>query len=138
MHVILNFWCNNQYSCQYYQQEASKLRRDISKIQHDNRLQIWTNGCSLVSFKLIWMLWIRGWFKLYRHMMGEALSSLPVKELRNLETKLEKGISKVRSKKVHDLNISTLIRNNKYNDHLIFSNCRTSYCLLKLIICRRG
>uniref|UniRef100_A0A175YMN7 K-box domain-containing protein n=1 Tax=Daucus carota subsp. sativus TaxID=79200 RepID=A0A175YMN7_DAUCS len=31
--------------------------------------------------------------------MGEALSSLPVKELRNLETKLEKGISKVRSKK---------------------------------------
>ncbi|WOH11972.1 hypothetical protein DCAR_0831468 [Daucus carota subsp. sativus] len=60
----------SEANAQYYQQEASKLRRDISKIQQDNR-----------------------------HMMGEALSSLPVKELRNLETKLEKGISKVRSKK---------------------------------------
>lgn len=35
--------------------------------------------------------------------MGEALSSLPAKDLKNLESKLEKGISKIRAKKVHDI-----------------------------------
>lgn len=34
-------------------------------------------------------------------MMGEALSNMSGKDLRNLETKLEKGISRIRSKKVH-------------------------------------
>ncbi|KAK1357090.1 hypothetical protein POM88_050346 [Heracleum sosnowskyi] len=33
------------------------------------------------------------------HMMGEAISSLAVKDLKNLEGKLEKGISRIRSKK---------------------------------------
>lgn len=35
-----------------------------------------------------------------RQMMGESLSNLTVKELKSLEIKLEKGISKIRSKKV--------------------------------------
>jgi hypothetical protein len=40
-------------------------------------------------------------YKLYfRHMLGEALSSLSVKELKSLEIRLEKGISRIRSKKV--------------------------------------
>jgi MADS-box transcription factor len=34
-------------------------------------------------------------------MMGEALSNMNGKDLKNLEAKLEKGISRVRSKKVH-------------------------------------
>lgn len=33
-------------------------------------------------------------------MMGESLGPLTAKELKNLETKLEKGISRIRSKKV--------------------------------------
>jgi MADS-box transcription factor len=33
-------------------------------------------------------------------MLGEALSSLSVKELKSLEIRLEKGISRIRSKKV--------------------------------------
>ncbi|KAL8103539.1 hypothetical protein AgCh_027929 [Apium graveolens] len=60
----------SEANVQYYQQEASKLRRNITKIQQDNR-----------------------------HMMGEALSSLAVKDLKSLEGKLDKGISRIRSKK---------------------------------------
>lgn len=37
-------------------------------------------------------------------MMGEALSNMNGKELRNLESKLEKGISRIRSKKVLIIN----------------------------------
>lgn len=32
--------------------------------------------------------------------MGESLGSMNAKELKNLESKLEKGISRIRSKKV--------------------------------------
>jgi len=35
-----------------------------------------------------------------RQMMGEGLSTMNGKDLKNLETKLEKGISRIRSKKV--------------------------------------
>lgn len=36
-----------------------------------------------------------------RHILGEALGSLTFKELKNLEGRLEKGISRIRSKKVY-------------------------------------
>ncbi|XP_052108271.1 agamous-like MADS-box protein MADS1 isoform X2 [Arachis duranensis] len=52
------------------QQESSKLRRQIRDIQNLNR-----------------------------HILGEALSSLSLKELKNLESRLEKGLSRVRSRK---------------------------------------
>ncbi|XP_021898389.1 agamous-like MADS-box protein AGL1 isoform X2 [Carica papaya] len=55
---------------QFYQQEATKLRRQIREIQNSNR-----------------------------HILGEALGSLTFKELKNLEGRLEKGISRIRSKK---------------------------------------
>ena len=35
-----------------------------------------------------------------RNMLGDSLSSLSVKDLKSLESKLEKGISRIRSKKV--------------------------------------
>lgn len=60
----------SEANAQFYQQEASKLRRQIRDIQNLNR-----------------------------HILGEALSSLNFKELKNLETRLEKGISRIRSKK---------------------------------------
>ncbi|OAP11259.1 hypothetical protein AXX17_AT2G40240 [Arabidopsis thaliana] len=60
----------------YYQQEASKLRRQIRDIQNLNR-----------------------------HILGESLGSLNFKELKNLESRLEKGISRVRSKKVQSLTL---------------------------------
>nr|XP_025608662.1 floral homeotic protein AGAMOUS isoform X2 [Arachis hypogaea] len=52
------------------QQESSKLRRQIRDIQNLNR-----------------------------HILGEALSSLSLKELKNLESRLQKGLSRVRSRK---------------------------------------
>ncbi|KAJ7963890.1 MADS box transcription factor AGAMOUS [Quillaja saponaria] len=60
----------SEVNAQFYQQESSKLRRQIREIQNLNR-----------------------------HILGEALTSLSFKELKNLEGRLEKGISRVRSKK---------------------------------------
>ncbi|KAK9267323.1 hypothetical protein L1049_009747 [Liquidambar formosana] len=60
----------SEANAQFYQQEASKLRNHIRNMQNTNRT-----------------------------MLGESLGSLSPKELKGLETKLEKGISKIRSKK---------------------------------------
>ncbi|CAL9062703.1 agamous-like MADS-box protein AGL11 isoform X2 [Musa acuminata AAA Group] len=60
-------------SQQYYQQEAAKLRHQIQILQNANK-----------------------------HLMGESLSSLSVKELKQLENRLERGITRIRSKK-HEL-----------------------------------
>ncbi|CAI0560715.1 unnamed protein product [Linum tenue] len=57
-------------NAQYYQQEAAKLRQQIGNLLNTNR-----------------------------HMLGESLGGLNAKELKNLESKLEKGISRIRSKK---------------------------------------
>ncbi|XLR46078.1 hypothetical protein HN51_030165 [Arachis hypogaea] len=59
-----------EINAQYYQQEAEKLRAQISNLQNNNR-----------------------------QILGESLSSMNVRDLKNLENKLEKGISKIRSKK---------------------------------------
>ncbi|XVF60801.1 hypothetical protein PTKIN_Ptkin08bG0077100 [Pterospermum kingtungense] len=59
-----------EVNTQFYQQEATKLRRQIRDVQNMNR-----------------------------HILGEALSSLTFKELKNLEGRLEKGISRIRTKK---------------------------------------
>nr|QZL13752.1 C-function MADS-domain protein [Physalis pubescens] len=60
----------SEANTQYYQQEASKLRRQIRDIQTYNR-----------------------------QIVGEGLSSLGPRELKNLEGKVEKAIGRVRSKK---------------------------------------
>ncbi|CAN8318131.1 unnamed protein product [Cochlearia groenlandica] len=63
---------------QYYQQESSKLRRQIRDIQNLNR-----------------------------HIIGDSLGSLNLKELKNLESRLEKGITRVRSKK-HEMLVAEI------------------------------
>ncbi|GMH05191.1 hypothetical protein Nepgr_007031 [Nepenthes gracilis] len=60
----------SEANAQYYQREAAKLRNEIRRIQDSNR-----------------------------HMLGEGLSSLNMKDLKILDGKLERGISKIRSKK---------------------------------------
>ncbi|XP_020591942.1 floral homeotic protein AGAMOUS-like [Phalaenopsis equestris] len=60
-------------SHQYYQQESAKMRHQIQLLQNSNR-----------------------------HLMGDGLSSLNLKELKQLENRLERGITRVRSKK-HEL-----------------------------------
>ncbi|KAL9236865.1 hypothetical protein vseg_011486 [Gypsophila vaccaria] len=61
-------------NAQYYQQESAKLRTQIRTITENNR-------------------------SLSRHLMGEGLSGLNMKDLKSLEGKLERGISRIRSKK---------------------------------------
>ncbi|XP_012572595.1 floral homeotic protein AGAMOUS isoform X5 [Cicer arietinum] len=76
----------SEANAQFYQQEADKLRAQISNLQNNNRLKC-------------------------RQMMGESLGSMTAKELKNLEGKLEKGISRIRSKKEIDLhNNNQLLR----------------------------
>ncbi|KAL2475135.1 K-box region and MADS-box transcription factor family protein [Abeliophyllum distichum] len=60
----------SEANAQFYQQEALKLRSDINNLQNQNR-----------------------------HMLGESLGTLSLRELKNLETKVERGISRIRSKK---------------------------------------
>ncbi|KAG0485120.1 hypothetical protein HPP92_009199 [Vanilla planifolia] len=60
-------------SQQYYHQESAKLRHQIQLLQNANR-----------------------------HLMGDGLSSLTLKELKQLENRLERGITRIRSRK-HEL-----------------------------------
>ncbi|KAL8460759.1 hypothetical protein ACS0TY_032318 [Phlomoides rotata] len=60
----------SEANTQYYQQEASKLRAQITKLQNETR-----------------------------NMLGESLGNLQVRDLKNLETKVENGIRRIRSKK---------------------------------------
>ncbi|XP_057462787.1 floral homeotic protein AGAMOUS-like isoform X3 [Actinidia eriantha] len=60
----------SELNAQFYQQEAAKLRMQISNLQNSNR-----------------------------QMLGESLCSLSIRELKNLEGRLERGISRIRSKK---------------------------------------
>ncbi|XP_011016425.1 PREDICTED: agamous-like MADS-box protein AGL11 isoform X2 [Populus euphratica] len=60
-----------EINAQYYQQESAKLRQQIQLLQNSNR-----------------------------HLMGEAVSNLSVKELKQLENRLERGMTRIRSKKV--------------------------------------
>ncbi|KAI7741858.1 hypothetical protein M8C21_026574 [Ambrosia artemisiifolia] len=64
----------SEANTQYYQQEAAKLRQQISNLQNQNR-------------------------QLYMNIMGESLGNMQQKDLRNLETKLENGINKIRARK---------------------------------------
>nr|KJB60071.1 hypothetical protein B456_009G288000 [Gossypium raimondii] len=59
-----------EINAQYYQQESAKLRQQIQMLQNSSR-----------------------------HLMGDSLSSLTVKELKQLENRLERGITRIRSKK---------------------------------------
>ncbi|KAK1388772.1 floral homeotic protein AGAMOUS [Heracleum sosnowskyi] len=65
-----NIGSASEANTQFYQQEASKLRREIKALQNSNR-----------------------------NIVGEGLGSLTFKELKNLEGKLEKAIGKIRSRK---------------------------------------
>ncbi|KAL0321326.1 UNVERIFIED_CONTAM: Floral homeotic protein AGAMOUS [Sesamum radiatum] len=65
-----NSGSNSEANTQYYQQEASKLRAQISNLQNQNK-----------------------------NMLGESLGALTLRELKNLESRVERAISKIRSKK---------------------------------------
>lgn len=60
----------SEVNAQFYQQESTKLRKQIREIQNYNR-----------------------------QILGETLGSLEVKHLKNLESRLERGISRIRAKK---------------------------------------
>ncbi|XP_062202538.1 MADS-box transcription factor 13-like [Phragmites australis] len=55
---------------QYYQQESGKLRNQIQMLQNTNK-----------------------------HLVGDSVGNLSLKELKQLESRLEKGISKIRARK---------------------------------------
>ncbi|KAM3255529.1 hypothetical protein ACQJBY_048646 [Aegilops geniculata] len=55
---------------QYYQQEAAKLRHQIQMLQSTNK-----------------------------HLVGDSVGNLSLKELKQLESRLEKGIAKIRARK---------------------------------------
>ncbi|XP_047308511.1 floral homeotic protein AGAMOUS-like isoform X2 [Impatiens glandulifera] len=81
-------------NAQYYQQESSKLRAQISNLQNSNRY------LSLIYINYLFKNEIINKYAYTcRHMLGEGISTMPLRDLKNLENRLEKGISKIRSKK---------------------------------------
>ncbi|XP_073141114.1 agamous-like MADS-box protein AGL11 isoform X2 [Henckelia pumila] len=68
-----NAYTAQEINAQFYQQESKKLRQQIQMIQNSNR-----------------------------HIMGDGLTSLNVKEMKQLETRLERSIARIRAKK-HEL-----------------------------------
>nr|BAG31395.1 PLENA-like MADS-box protein [Torenia fournieri] len=65
-----NSMSTSEANTQFYQQEAAKFRRQIREIQKSNR-----------------------------QILGEGVTGMHLKELKNTETKVEKAISRIRSKK---------------------------------------
>nr|BAK09621.1 MADS-box transcription factor [Cyclamen persicum] len=59
-----------EINAQFYQQESKKLRQQIQMLENTNR-----------------------------NLLGEGLGSLNLKEMKQLETRLDRGISRIRSKK---------------------------------------
>ncbi|KAK7276780.1 hypothetical protein RIF29_17926 [Crotalaria pallida] len=78
----------SEANTQFYQQESSKLKRQIRDIQNLNR-----------------------------HILGESLSSLSLKELKNLESRLEKGLGRVRSRK-HETLLAEEVELQNHNNYL--------------------
>nr|WET60107.1 AGAMOUS-like protein 2 [Lilium hybrid cultivar] len=60
----------SEANAQYYQQESTKLRQQINSLQNSNR-----------------------------NLLGESLSNMNLRDLRQLENRLEKAINKIRTKK---------------------------------------
>ncbi|VFQ71494.1 unnamed protein product [Cuscuta campestris] len=83
-----NICTPQELNTQFYQQESKKLRQQIHMLQNSNR-----------------------------HLVGEGLSSLNVRELKQLESRLERGITKIRSKK-HDLILAETENLQKREVHL--------------------
>ncbi|XP_075495847.1 agamous-like MADS-box protein AGL11 isoform X2 [Primulina tabacum] len=65
-----NAYTTQEINAQFYQQESKKMHNQIQMLQNSNR-----------------------------HLLGEGLGSLNVKELKQLETRLERGITRIRAKK---------------------------------------
>nr|XP_016489689.1 PREDICTED: agamous-like MADS-box protein AGL11 [Nicotiana tabacum] len=63
-------YTTQELNAQFYQQESKKLRQQIQLMQNTNR-----------------------------HLVGEGVSSLNVRELKQLENRLERGLTRIRSKK---------------------------------------
>ncbi|KAK8992458.1 hypothetical protein V6N11_048539 [Hibiscus sabdariffa] len=59
-----------EVNAQFYQKEADKLRNQIRNLQNSNR-----------------------------NMLGESIGGMPIRELKSLEGRLERGIRRIRSKK---------------------------------------
>uniref|UniRef100_A0A5B7CH41 Floral homeotic protein AGAMOUS n=1 Tax=Davidia involucrata TaxID=16924 RepID=A0A5B7CH41_DAVIN len=81
-----------EINAQFYQQESKKLRQQIQMLQNSNR-----------------------------NFMGEGLSSLNVKELKQLENRLERGITRIRSKK-HEMILADIENLQKRETELEYEN----------------
>ncbi|KAK8456943.1 hypothetical protein SEVIR_3G098900v4 [Setaria viridis] len=82
---------------QYYQQESAKLRNQIQMLQNTNR-----------------------------HLVGDSVENLSLKELKQLESRLEKGISKIRARKSEllsaEINYMVKRETELQNDHMNLRN----------------
>lgn len=115
--------------CQYYQQEAAKLRAQIGNLQNANRQEAEIPARhmqyhsmfqhpfvdSIYHFQWFWKYTLcfgaLCWYD-FRQMLGENVSSMNMRDIKNMETKLETSLRKIRCKKVlHLPGLNWLLRN---------------------------
>ncbi|XLU65603.1 hypothetical protein S245_024812, partial [Arachis hypogaea] len=73
--------------------------KDVARLVMDVSVEPVTSLCFKTVSISQGILVINSFFQAEKQILGEALSNMAVKDLKNLETKLERGISKIRSKK---------------------------------------
>uniref|UniRef100_A0A7N2LX27 K-box domain-containing protein n=1 Tax=Quercus lobata TaxID=97700 RepID=A0A7N2LX27_QUELO len=84
-----------QTNAQYYQRESTKLRQLIQNMQNANR-----------------------------HLLGEELNSLNIKEMKQLEGRIEQGLTRIRSKK-HEMLVAEI----EYSQKRVMELENESVCL---------
>ncbi|XP_050240882.1 agamous-like MADS-box protein AGL11 [Quercus robur] len=87
--------CIAQTNAQYYQRESTKLRQLIQNMQNANR-----------------------------HLLGEGLNSLNIKEMKQLEGRIEQGLTRIRSKK-HEMLVAEI----EYSQKRVMELENESVCL---------
>lgn len=103
---------------------------DSQRLNTANEL-IWSivaSTCMLLCWKLTDSSYL---MFIFRHLLGEDLGLLSIKELQNLEKMLEGTLSQARQRKVSLMLIFWSIMNHLVYDHVVI-NC--SLCLFGLII----
>ncbi|XP_024313920.1 MADS-box transcription factor 58-like isoform X2 [Brachypodium distachyon] len=90
-----------EINAQHYQQESAKLRHQITNLQNSNRTLI-----------------------------GESMATMSHRDLKQLEGRLDKGLGKIRARKVHMIDYCVL-----ENYMLCFSNPGNSHCPQNELLC---
>ena len=87
---------------QHYKQESARLRQQITNLQNSNRFSFYTKlSCaswSVNKTERSFDEFISP--RCFRALIGDSITTMSHKDLKHLETRLDKGLGKIRARKV--------------------------------------